>query len=63
MRKVECQSKKASVPCSHRVEIVTTSLFATLPWPGDKERTLRSSNQAVTGLPHTVEVSHCPLSF
>ena len=33
-------------------------LFTKYPWPGDNEQTFRSSNQAATCLPPTLEASH-----
>ena len=35
-------------------------LLNKLPRPRDSDGTFRSSNQAATFLPHTVEASHCP---
>ena len=34
-------------------------LFTKLPWPGDSKGAFRSSSQAATCLPHTMEASHC----
>ena len=36
-------------------------LFNKLPWPEESDGIFRSSSQAATCLPHTVEASHCPL--
>ena len=38
-------------------------LFTKLDWPGDSEETFRSSSQVATCLPHTVAISHRPVSF
>ena len=41
--------------------ILSTFYSPSCFWPGDNKGTFRSSSQAATCLPHSVEASHCPL--
>ena len=46
---------------SSPVFVIARILFPKLSWPGGREGTFRSSSQAATCLPRTVEVLSCPL--